>query len=185
MLHGLIFATICVGFASFSAGVRAGENPVVVLDTSVGAIEIELDSAKAPVSVENFLKYVDKGFYNGTVFHRVVPGFVVQGGGMTPDMKEKKTDAPIKNEAKNGLSNARGTVAMARTNDPNSATSQFYVNLSDNDMLDTYGGGYAVFGKVVAGMDAVDKIAAVKTGNKGGHSDVPVEAIVIKSAKRK
>jgi peptidyl-prolyl cis-trans isomerase A (cyclophilin A) len=158
--------------------------PVVVIETSMGNITVELDPAKAPITVENYLKYVDAGFYDGTIFHRVMPDFMIQGGGMLPNMKEKDTNPPIKLEAKNGLSNKRGTIAMARTSDPNSATSQFFINHADNENLDTYGGGYAVFGRVTEGMDVVDKIAQVRTTNKGPHQNVPVEPVTIKSIKR-
>ena len=171
---------------SFSASLLAAEAPRVLLDTSLGDIEIELDATKAPVSVKNFLGYVDSGFYNGVQFHRVIPGFMVQTGGFTADMQQKDTLAPIKNEADNGLHNVRGTLAMARTRDVNSATSQFFINLTDNDFLD-HGSrdfGYAVFGKVVRGMEVVDKIAAVRTGNRGMHQNVPVEPVLIESAKR-
>lgn len=171
---------------SFSASLLAAEAPRVLLDTSLGDIEIELDATKAPVSVKNFLGYVDSGFYNGVQFHRVIPGFMVQTGGFTADMQQKDTQAPIKNEADNGLHNVRGTLAMARTRDVNSATSQFFINLTDNDFLD-HGSrdfGYAVFGKVVRGMEVVDKIAAVRTGNRGMHQNVPVEPVLIESAKR-
>ena len=156
----------------------------VKLATSAGDIVIELDAAKAPKSVDNFLQYVKAGQYNGTVFHRVIPNFMIQGGGMTPDMREKPTRAPIPLEAKNGLPNLRGTVAMARTNDPNSATAQFFINVKDNDFLNAGPGsdGYAVFGKVVSGMEVVDKIRVVPTGNKQGHGDVPVEPVIIKQA---
>ena len=156
---------------------------MVMLETSLGTIELELDAAKAPISVENFLAYVDAGHYDGTIFHRVIPGFMIQGGGFDTSMKQKATRAPIKNEADNGLLNARGTVAMARTNDVNSATSQFFINVVDNGFLN-HGGrdfGYAVFAKVTAGMDVADKIAAVKRGAQ----DVPVEQVVIKKASRK
>jgi peptidyl-prolyl cis-trans isomerase A (cyclophilin A) len=162
--------------------------PQVVLETSKGNITIELDPARAPATVENFLKYVDDGFYNGTIFHRVIDGFMIQGGGMNENMREKSTRPPIKNEASNGLSNTRGTIAMARTNDPNSATAQFFINLVDNSRgLDPRPGsaGYAVFGRVVEGMDVVDQIAKVRTGTKGMHGDVPLEPILIKSARRK
>lgn len=158
--------------------------PVVVIETSVGDITVELDRAKAPVSVENFLTYVKAGHYGGTIFHRVIKGFMVQGGGMTADMRQKPTRAPIKNEAQNGLKNKRGTIAMARTNEVNSATSQFFINTVDNGMLDFKDEahyGYAVFGKVTDGMDVVDKIEGTKT--KPG--DVPVETIVIKAVKVK
>jgi len=165
---------------------KGGEKPVVILSTSKGDIKIELDSEKAPITVENFLGYVDDGFFAETVFHRVIPDFMIQGGGFDREMMQKDTRAPIKNEADNGLTNERGTLAMARTNDVNSATSQFFINLKNNDFLN-HGGrdfGYAVFGKVVEGMDVLDAIAASPTDRKGGHSDVPVEPIVIQSARR-
>ena len=155
----------------------------VKLATSVGDIVVELDAAKAPKTVENFLAYVKAGHYNGTVFHRVIPTFMIQGGGMTADLKEKPTRAPIPLESKNGLTNVRGSIAMARTNDPNSATSQFFINVKDNDRLDAAnsrdGNGYAVFGKVVSGMEVVDKIREVPTGSKGMHDDVPLAPITI------
>ena len=152
--------------------------------TSKGEFTVELFTAEAPISAENFLAYADSGHFDGTVFHRVIPGFMIQGGGMTADMKQKPTRDPIANEAKNGLKNTRGTLSMARTNDINSATSQFFVNVADNDFLDNRAGsyGYAVFGKVVAGTEVVDKIKAVKTGNKGGHGDVPVTDVVMEKA---
>jgi len=161
--------------------------PRVRLTTSKGAIVLELDREKAPETTENFLEYVRSGFFDGTIFHRVIPGFMIQGGGFTPDMSQKPTRAPIQNEADSGLENERGTVAMARTNDPHSATAQFFVNLKDNDFLDhtgknARGWGYAVFGEVVEGMDVVDAIAAVPTGQRGGHGDVPLEPVVIESA---
>ncbi len=154
--------------------------------TSKGEFTVELFTAEAPISAENFLAYADSGHFDGTVFHRVIPGFMIQGGGMTADMKQKPTRDPIANEAKNGLKNTRGTLSMARTNDINSATSQFFVNVADNDFLDNRAGsyGYAVFGKVTSGMDVVDAIVAVKTGNRGGHQDVPVEPVVIESVTR-
>ncbi|NNF52517.1 MAG: peptidyl-prolyl cis-trans isomerase [Gammaproteobacteria bacterium] len=151
------------------------------IETSLGSIKIKLFNDKAPISVENFLSYVNDGFFENTIFHRVIPNFMVQGGGFTADMKQKKTAAPITNEADNGLSNKRGTLAMARTSDINSATSQFFINLSDNKFLD-HGDrdfGYAVFAEVTEGMDVVDKIAAVKTGRSGMHADVPQEAVTI------
>jgi cyclophilin family peptidyl-prolyl cis-trans isomerase len=166
-----------------------GGKPVVTLTTSLGVIEVELDAEKAPVTVENFLAYVDAGHFDGTIFHRVIPGFMIQGGGFAGDMTQKPTKAPIKNEATNGLVNARGTLAMARTNVVDSATAQFFINLKDNDFLNHSGPGprygYAVFGRVTKGMDVVDKIAAVPTGSKGGHQDVPKTNVVIESAKRK
>src|SRR5262245_23668027 len=157
----------------------AAKNPIVLMETSMGNIKIELDEEKAPISVKNFLSYVDDKFYDGTIFHRVIEGFMIQGGGFA-DNKEKPTKAPIRNEAKNGLLNKRGTIAMARTNDPNSATSQFYINHQDNTGLD---GGYAVFGKVIDGLDVLDKIASVRTtmrvletrGGKAPMKDVPKE----------
>ena len=166
--------------------VSAWAGPKVEMQTNLGRIVIELDEAKAPATVKNFVAYVNEGFYNGTVFHRVIPNFMIQGGGFTPDMAQKPTKAPVQNEAKNGLKNARGTIAMARTQDPHSATAQFFINHIDNMMLDypsRDGWGYAVFGKVTEGMDVVDKIAQVKTGNRGGHQNVPTEPVIIQSAK--
>jgi cyclophilin family peptidyl-prolyl cis-trans isomerase len=159
---------------------------MIRFETTLGNFTIELYEDKAPVSAENFLKYVDEGFFDGTVFHRIVPGFVIQGGGFTEDMSQKKNHPPIKNEADNGVKNTRGTLSMARTNDINSATSQFFVNLKDNDFLDHTRGnfGYAVFGKVTEGMDVIDKIAAVKTGRKRGFEDVPLDAVVMTSVRR-
>jgi cyclophilin family peptidyl-prolyl cis-trans isomerase len=160
---------------------------MVRFETSLGDFTLELDADKAPISVANFLAYVDDGFFDGLIFHRVIPGFMIQGGGFTPDMKQKKNGAPIKNEAANGLANSRGTIAMARTNVVDSATAQFFINLKDNDFLDHQGPsnfGYAVFGKVVDGLDTIDRIAKERTGNKGGHDDVPVTPVVIKSATR-
>jgi peptidyl-prolyl cis-trans isomerase A (cyclophilin A) len=160
---------------------------MVRFETSLGDFVIEFFPAEAPVTVENFLQYVDDGHFEGTVFHRVIPGFVIQGGGLTEDMSQKATRAPIANEATNGLRNLRGTLSMARTNDVNSATSQFFVNLVDNAFLDHQGPrnyGYAVFARVVEGMDVVDKIAAVQTGRRRGHDDVPTEPVVVKAARR-
>lgn len=162
--------------------------PVVELDTSMGAITIELNEEKAPITVKNFLDYVNAGHYNGTIFHRVIPGFMVQGGGMDAEMNEKSTKAPIKIEADNGLKNDLGTIAMARTQDPNSATSQFFINVKDNDFLNhsgknMQGWGYTVFGKVTSGMDVVHKIEGVPTGRFGMHADVPKEPVIINSAK--
>jgi peptidyl-prolyl cis-trans isomerase A (cyclophilin A) len=164
----------------------SGETDMIILSTSLGDITIELFDAEAPVTVENFLQYVDDGFFDGTIFHRVIPGFMLQGGGFTADMKEKKNRPPIKNEAGNGLKNERGTLSMARTQEINSATSQFFINIKDNAFLD-HGArdfGYAVFAKVTDGMEIVDQIASVATGSKGMHQDVPVEPVVILSAKR-
>jgi cyclophilin family peptidyl-prolyl cis-trans isomerase len=159
---------------------------MVRFETSLGAFTIEFFNDDAPVTVANFLQYVDDGHFDDTVFHRVIPGFMIQGGGMTANLDQKPTRAPIANEAKNGRKNLRGSLSMARTNDINSATSQFFVNLVDNDFLDHRPGsyGYAVFGQVVEGMDVVDRIAAVKTGSKRGHDDVPLEPVVVTSAKR-
>jgi len=157
---------------------------VVVMKTSHGDVKIELFSAEAPATVKNFLDYVTAGQYNGTIFHRVIDGFMIQGGGFTPDFKQKSTKAPIKNEATNGLSNKKGTLAMARTSDPHSASAQFFINVSDNGFLDNQGEtpreyGYCVFGKVIDGMDVVDKIKKVKTGSLSGHDDVPKETVEI------
>jgi peptidyl-prolyl cis-trans isomerase B (cyclophilin B) len=161
----------------------------VKLTTSQGPITLELDEGKAPETVANFLKYLDAGHYDGTIFHRVINGFMVQGGGFTKDMRQKPTNPPVKNESKNGLKNANYTVAMARTGVRDSATSQFFINVKDNVFLDysgesPQGWGYAVFGRVVEGQDVVDKIKAVRTGNAGGHQDVPVEAVVIEKVER-
>jgi len=159
---------------------------MVRFETSHGSFTIELFPKEAPVTVENFLKYVDDGFFDGTIFHRIVPGFVIQGGGLTAEFDNKENRDPIKNEAKNGLKNGRGWLSMARTSDINSATSQFFVNLSDNAFLDhgprDY--GYAVFGRVTEGMETVDKIAKVKTGRRKGYQDAPMEDVIITSAKR-
>jgi cyclophilin family peptidyl-prolyl cis-trans isomerase len=159
-------------------------NPQVVLETSLGAITLELDPAKAPLTVNNFLNYVNAGFYNGTIFHRVIPGFMIQGGGMTPGLKEKSTEAPIKNEAANGLTNLRGTIAMARTQVIDSATSQFFINVNDNLFLNhsdnsPNGFGYCVFGKVISGLEVTDKIVAVPTQTSGYHENVPVKDVLI------
>lgn len=164
-------------------------NPKVLLKTTYGDITLELDSENAPETTRNFLSYVDQGFYNETIFHRVIDGFMVQGGGFTADMEQKKCGSPIKNEANNGLKNDNGTVAMARTNDPHSATAQFFINVTDNDFLNHtapsgQGWGYAVFGKVVDGMNVVDKIKGCKTGSSGFHKDVPVDPILINSAEQ-
>jgi peptidyl-prolyl cis-trans isomerase A (cyclophilin A) len=159
---------------------------MIRFETSLGVFTVELDVKAAPVSSENFQRYADDGHFDGTVFHRVIPGFMIQGGGFAADMNQKPTRKPIANEAANGLRNLRGTLSMARTNDVNSATAQFFVNLVDNAFLDHCPGnfGYAVFGRVVEGMDVIDKIAAVKTGRKNGHDDVPVEPVVVTAARR-
>ena len=160
---------------------------MIKLTTNFGDITIELDNEKAPETAKNFLSYVESGHYNGTIFHRVIDGFMIQGGGFTPDMQQKPTQEPIKNEADNGLKNVRYTLAMARTNDPHSATAQFFINVADNGFLDFKsptgnGWGYCVFGKVVEGTDVVDKIKDVATGNQGFHQDVPQEPVVIETA---
>ncbi|MBA3034342.1 MAG: peptidyl-prolyl cis-trans isomerase [Gammaproteobacteria bacterium] len=160
---------------------------MIKLTTNHGVITLELDAEKAPKTVENFISYVNSGHYDGTVFHRVINGFMIQGGGFGVGMQEKACNAPIANEAANGLKNDRGTVAMARTGDPHSATAQFFINVADNDFLnhrapDGQGWGYCVFGRVVEGLDVMDKIKNVKTGNKGFHQDVPVEDVVIEKA---
>ena len=159
---------------------------MVRFETTHGAFTIELFPKEAPVSAENFLRYVDDGFFDGTLFHRIVPGFVIQGGGLTADFRNKETRAPIANEAKNGLKNKRGSLSMARTSDVNSATSQFFVNLSDNDFLDHSARdyGYAVFGRVTEGMETIDKIAKVSTGRRKGYQDAPMEDVLIVSARR-
>jgi peptidyl-prolyl cis-trans isomerase B (cyclophilin B) len=181
-----IFFLLCLFVlnSSFAA------HPVLTMETSHGAIEIELFEDKAPNTVANFLKYVDDKFYDGTIFHRVINGFMIQGGGFSQNMAEKSTRAPIKNEATNGLSNDVGTLAMARTNDPHSATAQFFINVGDNSSLNhtgqnPSGWGYAVFGKVIQGMHVVNRIKMVKTGNINSFSDVPMDAVIIKSVRRK
>lgn len=191
-------------FAAGSSEAAAADKPVVVIETSMGNITVELEPEKTPKSVENFLKYVDKGYYDNTIFHRVISSFMIQGGGMTEDMREKDTDKPVVNESlvknKNGMSNLRGTIAMARTNDPDSATAQFFVNVADNKFLDrgqADPAGYTVFGRVVEGMGVVDRIKAVRTGTaefqskgrlgglvKGEMPNVPVEDVTIKSIRR-
>jgi cyclophilin family peptidyl-prolyl cis-trans isomerase len=165
-------------------------NPTVLIETTMGNITVELDMQNAPNTGENFLAYVDDGYFVGTTFHRVIPNFMIQGGGLTADMQDKPSGrAPIQNEANNGLENDRGTLAMARTGDPHSATSQFFINLKDNDFLNftaetVQGWGYAVFARVIDGMDVVDAIAQVPTGNKGGHQNVPLEPITITAVSR-
>ena len=189
MLNGLKLSQILLLLVFFwASNVFAEDNPRVKLTTSKGDIVLELDKAKAPATVENFLNYVNSGFYNGTIFHRVISNFMIQGGGYTKDFQKKPTNAPIKNEANNGLSNVRGTIAMARTSDPHSATAQFFINVVDNKFLDyrsatMRGWGYAVFGKVIEGMNVVDAIRKVKTGAAGPFGrDVPEETIEILSA---
>jgi cyclophilin family peptidyl-prolyl cis-trans isomerase len=187
----LLFGMSAAMFAG-NASAAADDKPQVVLDTSMGQITLELDRTKAPITVDNFLKYVDDGFYDNLIFHRVISDFMIQGGGMDDKLNEKPTRDPIKNESGNGLSNVRGTIAMARTSNPNSATAQFFINLFDkNRNLDNYGGGYAVFGKVVQGMEVVDAIAKVPTGTKAQAGtgipmdDVPIKPVYIKTARRK
>lgn len=191
MIRKIFFLIVIVCFlATFSLTTQAQEdNPKVLMKTSKGDIFIQLYADKAPITVENFLSYVDENFYDGTIFHRVIKGFMIQGGGLTPDFTKKPTKSPIKNEADNGLKNKRGTIAMARTMEINSATSQFFINLVDNSSLnykdDTpQGYGYCVFGKVVEGMDVVDAIAEVETTSKQGRRNVPVETIKIISVRR-
>jgi cyclophilin family peptidyl-prolyl cis-trans isomerase len=186
----LASALIIFSILIFTGSVIAEDiNPKVVLETSKGKIVLELFPDNAPETVKNFLNYVDAKFYDGMIFHRVIPNFMIQGGGFTTDMKRKTTQAPIKNEADKGLKNDRGTIAMARTGDPHSATAQFFINSKNNDSLNyrsktQQGWGYAAFGKVVEGMKTVDAISAVKTKTSGGSRDVPAEPVVIKSARR-
>jgi peptidylprolyl isomerase/peptidyl-prolyl cis-trans isomerase B (cyclophilin B) len=175
------------GAQTVSTAPAAGQpaNPLVLIETSKGNITVEMFPGNAPTSTANFLNYVKRGYYDGTIFHRVIPGFMIQGGGMTPDMNEKSRGTPILNEADNGLKNLRGTLAMARTGDPHSATSQFFINVADNYALNhrgksIEGWGYAVFGQVVDGMEVVDAIVAVPRGNRGPHGDVPIEPVVMK-----
>jgi peptidyl-prolyl cis-trans isomerase A (cyclophilin A) len=184
LLCGMLLA--CAGIAG--AAETAAKNPIVLMQTNLGTIKLELFAQKAPLSVKNFLDYTASGFYDGTVFHRVIPNFMIQGGGFTADMLEKKTNAPIRNEADNRLKNLRGTIAMARTMIVDSATAQFFINAVDNGYLDhrdktTRGYGYAVFGRVAEGMDVADKIARVRTGVRGGFSDVPLKPVVIETVK--
>lgn len=168
------------------ASTTASAAPSIEMQTNMGPIILELNAEKAPKTVQNFLQYAKDGFYNGTIFHRVIEGFMIQGGGFSKNMDEKPTGAPIPNEAKNGLKNQRGTLAMARRSEPNSATAQFFINHKDNAALDypsPDGSGYAVFGKVTQGMDVVDKIAKTPVGNRGMHQNVPVEPVIIQSVK--
>lgn len=181
----MLRSVVAIAVSLALSGAALAANPSVRMSTSLGEVEMELYADKAPISVKNFLGYVDSGFYNGTIFHRVIPNFMNQGGGFEPGMKQKETGAPITNEADNGVKNTLGTLAMARTGDPHSATAQFFINTADNGFLNHTaktgrGWGYAVFGKVTKGMDVVMKIAGVKTGNAMGFSDVPVQDVVIK-----
>ena len=186
-------AAIAFAFAGLAGPTSAQEKAVsdakpvkIVMETSKGSIELELDPAKAPKTVANFVSYVKKGHYDGTIFHRVIPGFMIQGGGFTPDMQQKSTDAPVENEAKNGLKNVRGAISMARTSAPHSATSQFFLVHKDSNFLDypgQDGWGYCVFGKITKGLEVLDAIAAVQTTNAGMHQNVPAEPVLIKSAK--
>lgn len=181
-----LFATFTLA-AGLPLAAQAQNNPKVKLDTSLGTVVLELDAAKAPKTVDNFVQYVKEGHYNGTIFHRVIDGFMIQGGGFGADMQQKPTQAPIANEAANGLKNTKYTVAMARTGDPHSATAQFFINVADNAFLNHQapsgqGWGYAVFGKVVSGTDVVDKIRTVPTGNRGRHQNVPVTPVTILKA---
>jgi len=188
VLAALMFLCPAAGLSQPAApAAPAAGNKTVVLATSLGDITVELFADKAPLTVKNFLEYVDSGFFNGTIFHRVIPGFMIQGGGFSEGMQQKQARPPIKNEADNGLRNSRGTLAMARTSDINSATSQFFINLADNTFLDhqVRDFGYAVFGKVTGGMDVVDKIAGVRTGTKSMHQNVPLEPVMIKSISHK
>ena len=178
--------SLLVALSTLLFAVSAQAGPQVEMKTSQGVIVIELDAEKAPKTTDNFLQYAKDGFYNGTVFHRVIDNFMIQGGGFTSDMKQKAPRAPIQNEAKNGLKNQTGTIAMARTSDPHSASAQFFINLKDNGFLDypgQDGWGYAVFGKVVQGLDVVQKIGKAATGNAAGHQNVPTTPIVIESVK--
>jgi len=181
----LLFLVLCLTGSAFAA---ESKNPTLLIETTLGNIKVELFQKEAPVSVQNFLEYAKSGFYNGTVFHRVIPGFMIQGGGFTAELSQKPTRAPIKNEATNGLKNERGTLAMARTMVPDSATAQFFINVANNDFLNHREGGpaaygYAVFGKVLSGMEVVDKIVATPTGFRNGMGDVPLTPVVIKQVK--
>jgi peptidyl-prolyl cis-trans isomerase B (cyclophilin B) len=187
VLGRFLLGSVCLALALVAPGALAegADEPVVVIETSLGDIKVELNRSRAPVSVENFLAYVKDGFYDGTIFHRVISNFMIQGGGFTPDMQKKPVRDAIKNEAANGLKNRRGTIVMARTNEIHSATSQFFINVKDNGFLDYKGPsvreyGYAVFGEVTEGMDVVDKIKNVKTTSEGPYKDVPAEPVIIK-----
>ncbi|WP_432470558.1 peptidylprolyl isomerase [Amphritea sp. HPY] len=183
MLKKIISTLIVTTLALFGSAQAQEVNPVVVMTTSAGVIEIEMMPEQAPASVENFLMYVEKGFYKGTIFHRVIDNFMIQGGGFDQDMSRKEAFPPIMNESMNGLNNDKGTISMARTNDPDSATSQFFINLKDNDFLNPRGrqAGYAVFGKVVSGIEIVEAIGKTSTGVVGPYRDVPKEAIIIEN----
>ena len=189
-MRRILLPALLAGLFALTGGVRADDKkPVVVMETSHGTIKIELNAEKAPGTVKNFLPYVEDKHYDGVIFHRVIPTFMIQGGGFQPGMREKKTRDSIKNEADNGLKNERGTIAMARTPDPHSASAQFFINVKDNPFLnhtakDDDGWGYCVFGKVIEGMDVVDKIREVKTTSKGRYEDVPADDVLIKSIKR-
>ena len=185
----VVMLILCLGGVLALAGQAqaADPDPAVKLETSLGDIVVRLDARKAPISTANFVQYVKSGFYDGTVFHRVIKNFMIQGGGFTPDLKQKSARASIRNEADNGLKNKKYTIAMARTSEPHSASAQFFINTKDNDFLDfksqtPQGWGYAVFGKVIKGQEVVDKIAAVQTGKKGYYDDVPMESVIIKKA---
>ena len=181
-----MFKQLAMIAAALMLSLSASAAPTVEMQTSMGTIVILLDSEKAPKTVQNFLQYAREGYYTDTIFHRVIDGFMIQGGGFTRDLGQKSTNKSVENEGKNGLKNLRGTIAMARTSDPHSASTQFFINHKDNVMLDypsRDGWGYAVFGKVVQGMDVVDKIAKVPTGNRAMHQNVPVEAVIIQSVK--
>ncbi len=186
----LLAAAACLPLASGAVSAAPKAEPVAEISTSLGDFAVQLDAQRAPITVANFIAYADEGFYDGTIFHRVIDGFMIQGGGFTPDMKQKRaTHGSIVNEARGGLLNKRGTIAMARTSEPHSATCQWFVNTVDNDFLDAKnardGWGYAVFGRVIRGMDVIDKISAVKTGSRRGMNDVPLETVKILSVKIK
>ena len=183
-----LFGLLALGAGALTCQAAAPANPVIEMVTDMGTVKIELYADKAPKTVENFLQYARDKFYDGTVFHRVIPGFMVQGGGFTPDMEQRKTRDPIANEAQNGLKNETGTLAMARTSNPHSATAQFFINVANNDFLNftgptQQGFGYAVFARVTEGMDVINKIVATPTGNRSGHQNVPLKPIVIKSVR--